>query len=92
MYLQNEFTNHIYLICVKTGFGIKYPTIVGMPLEPNRDNSACYKTNQPLKNQQKEKKNETNAEIITRIEIFFKNFTKKESRKNKKVNKAKWIG
>ena len=30
VYLQNVFTNHIY-VYVKTGFGIKLPTMVDMP-------------------------------------------------------------
>ena len=30
-YLQNMFTNYLFNIYVKTGFGIKYPTIVDMP-------------------------------------------------------------
>ena len=31
VYLQNVFTNHIFDIYIKTGFGIKYPTMVDMP-------------------------------------------------------------
>ena len=31
VYLQNIFTNHIFDIYVKTGFGIKWPTMADMP-------------------------------------------------------------
>ena len=31
VYLQNVFTNHIFNIYVKTGFGIKQPKTVDMP-------------------------------------------------------------
>ena len=31
VYLQNMFTNHIFDIYVKTGFGIKQPRMVDMP-------------------------------------------------------------
>ena len=31
VYLQKVFINHIFNICVKTGFGIQTPTMVDMP-------------------------------------------------------------
>ena len=31
VYLQNKFTNFIFDMCVKAGFGIKEPTMVDMP-------------------------------------------------------------
>ena len=31
VYLQNEITNHISNICLKTGFRIKEPTMVEIP-------------------------------------------------------------
>ena len=42
MYLENVFTNHIFNINVKTGSGIKYPTMVDMPENQTKSNQILY--------------------------------------------------
>ena len=38
VYLENVFTNHIFNMYVKTGFGIKSPTLFDMPENQTKSN------------------------------------------------------
>ena len=39
---QNEFTNQIFNIFVKTGFGIKKPTMIDIPENQTKANPVCF--------------------------------------------------